>query len=124
MARRKKSRSPNGQGLFPAISVTFDLSDPDEFRAFEMAQQLATPHGRRKHAIISFLLAIYDLQIQTGQEFNADTMSAQFITERLLSMSSTQLPSSPVQLIAIRNDSRTSMEETAKNLLNSIGNVF
>jgi hypothetical protein len=57
MAKRKH-KGANGVG--ENVSVSFDISDPQERKALRAAQLLAAKHGRRKAAIVTFLCAVAD----------------------------------------------------------------
>lgn len=66
---RKRSKSSNGEGM--SVTVYFDRYDRREGAALAMAQLLATKHGRRKDAIVSFLAAMYDHYERTGEIMTA-----------------------------------------------------
>jgi len=57
-------RVPDGAG--EAVSLKFVMADPMEMRALEVAQDLATKHGRRKEYLMAFLLALADVRDSTG----------------------------------------------------------
>lgn len=80
----KRAKSPDGAGHYPGFMLHFNLDDEDEYRAWQIAQQLATPHGRRKRIIIGFLLAIDRYQRETGRDLNADTVVEAFFADALL----------------------------------------
>jgi hypothetical protein len=64
MAKRKQ-KGVNGVGQF--VSLTFDISDPQEAAALAAAQLLASKHGRRKQAVVAFLSALYEVYETTGK---------------------------------------------------------
>lgn len=76
MARKRR---PNGAGKGNQISLEFDLDDPTQARAFEIAQRLAMPHGRRKGLLIACLNAIGDMEQRLGQEVSADMIAGIFL---------------------------------------------
>lgn len=126
MARRRSDKSANGEGKTPGFSIFFDLSDPDEARAFEMAQQLATPHGRRKDAIVAYLLALSEIQLQTGMEFNAAILSSTMIANSLLGVGQNIGGGSRMMQndIVVENTQKVDPHETDRKLFESMGSLF
>src|SRR5688572_8236985 len=55
-----KSKCKRANGVGEYLSVNFDITDPTERKAQKAAQLLAAKHGRRKQAIVTFLVAVYD----------------------------------------------------------------
>lgn len=76
----KRIKPQNGQGQSGQIILSFDLSDPDQARAYDMAQQLASPHGMRKHVFVGFLLFLESYQAQTGIRLTADRVMGLYLT--------------------------------------------
>jgi 2-methylaconitate cis-trans-isomerase PrpF len=62
---KKRTKGANGVGQF--VSLTFDISDPQEAAALRAAQLLASKHGRRKQAVVAFLSAVWDVYEETGK---------------------------------------------------------
>jgi len=73
----------NGEGNSNGISITFDVNDPAEKRALEMALRLARPHGRRKQLFVLFLNALADYERDTGREVDAKTIGGNLIANAL-----------------------------------------
>jgi len=84
MPRPRREKPANGEGESGAISLVFDLSDPLEREAYEMAKQLARPHGRRKHVIVALLYGLSMYQKRTGVELNTDVVMAMALSGNLI----------------------------------------
>lgn len=127
----KRFKSPNGQGKGSTFLVAFNLDDEQEARAWAMAQQLACPHGKRKHVLLGFLLALCDYQDITGVELNADKVVAMFMSGVLLNSDGhptgrirfEDLPETEPELI-IGTADHADPEETRLNFAISMGDMF
>lgn len=60
MPQRKSLAKPeNGRGKSGTLLLKFNLEEPDEAHAYEIAQQLARrPHGTRKRLLLAFFLGL------------------------------------------------------------------
>lgn len=135
MARRRaekqgKEKPANGEGQGGAISLVFDLSDPMEREAYEMAKQLARPHGRRKHVIVAVLYGLSLYQQRTGVELNTDAVMAMALSGSLIGGGGLDIPTRerPPTLVepavVISSAEKVSSEEMAQNLLKSFGSFM
>ena len=68
-------KARNAEGESGTFNTAFDLFDPVERRAYECARRCARPHGRRKHLLVAFFLAIAEYEERTGQLFTADMVA-------------------------------------------------
>jgi len=114
--KNRKKRAKNGEGQTPAFLTTFNLIDPDELRAWDMARRLASPQGRRKRIIIGFLLALYDYERRTGIEINADVAIAMLFSRRGVET----LPQQESSEIIIENATRVSAQEVAAAMMSGM----
>mgnify|MGYP000901279242 FL=1 len=80
MARFKPG---NGEGNSQGISLAFDVNDPAEKRALDMALRLARPHGRRKELFVLFLNALADYERDTGREVDPKSIGGSLIAHAL-----------------------------------------
>jgi hypothetical protein len=124
-----KHRSRNGLGYTQAFSVQFDVTDPAEKRAFETAQRLASPHGRRKDLLVLFLNALADYEEQTGKAPHADMIGAHLIALALAGrLGQAALPpevadATPVE-IAVTSSGKASAEQQASRFARSFAARF
>ncbi len=127
MRRSRIEKPANGEGEGGAFSLVFDLSDPVEREAYEMAKQLARPHGRRKHVIVALLYGLSMYQKRTGIQLNTDVVMAMALSGNLIGGGGLDLPERqrPPTLdeptVVISSADKVSGEETANNLLKSFG---
>jgi hypothetical protein len=119
----------NGEGICEAINIQFDLDDPVQARAWEVARRKALPHGQRKHLIIAFFNAIDEYERLTGKEINADQISGHSLgmafSGKFWGASVPQEPQAiepdePIVALA----QKKSGQETAKQFLAGMGNLF
>lgn len=130
MPRPTRGKPANGEGEGGAISLVFDLSDPIEREAYEMAKQLARPHGRRKHVIVALLYGLSVYQRRTGIQLNTDVVMAMALSGNLIGGGGLGLfedqrpPSLDEPNVVISTADRVDEEEMAKNLLTSFGDFM
>ena len=130
MARRRTAKANNGEGESGLISLAFNLDDPVEVEAYEMARQLARPHGRRKHVIVALLYGLAMYQRRTGVELNTDVVMAMALSGNLLGggLLTPQEPARPRTLedptVVVSSANKASAKEVAQNFLSSMGGLF
>lgn len=129
MARRA-AKANNGEGESGLISLAFKLDDPIEAEAYEMARQLARPHGRRKHVIVALLYGLAMYQRRTGVELNTDVVMAMALSGNLLG-GGLMGPVEPVRprtleepTVVVSSANKASAKEVATNFLSSMGGLF
>jgi len=126
MPRPRREKPANGEGEGGAISLVFDLSDPLEREAYEMAKQLARPHGRRKHVIVALLYGLSMYQKRTGVELNTDVVMAMALSGNLIGEGGLDTPERqrPPTLheptVVISSAEKVSADEFASNFLSSM----
>jgi hypothetical protein len=127
MPRPRKEKPSNGDGESGAISLVFDLSDPMEREAYEMAKQLARPHGRRKHVIVALLYGLSLYQKRTGMELNTDVVMAIVLSGQLIGEGGFDaLPERPrpqaleEPRVVVSSANKASAQEVASNFLKSM----
>ncbi|MBE2268127.1 MAG: hypothetical protein IAE80_07820 [Anaerolinea sp.] len=130
MQRSQTQKPGNGEGQGGAISLVFDLSDPLEREAYEMAKQLARPHGRRKHVIVALLYGLSMYQRRTGIELNTDLVMGMAVSGNLiggggLDISATSRPMTLDEpTVVIATAEKGTKEEFAANFFSSFGNFL
>ena len=123
----RNSKPSNGEGESGAISLVFDLSDPMEREAYEMAKQLARSHGRRKHVIVALLYGLSLYQKRTGMELNTDVVMAIVLSGGLMGEGGIDmLPERPrpqtleEPRVVVSSAHKASAQEVANNFLKSM----
>jgi hypothetical protein len=131
--KKRLPKPNNGEGESGLISLHFNLNDPTEREAYEMARQLATTHGRRKHVIVAVLYGLSQYQKETGIQLNADTMMGLALKGSLIgglvqSVSAPIEASRPKTLreptVVVSSARKASAQEVANNFLNCMGGLF
>ena len=122
-------KANNGEGDSGLISLAFNLSDPVEAEAYEMARQLARPHGRRKHVIVALLYGLALHQKRTGTELNTDVvmamaMSGNLLGGGLLTADSGRPQTLQEPTVVVSSAHKASAHEVAQNFLSSMGGLF
>ena len=123
----RTSKPSNGEGESGAISLVFDLSDPMEREAYEMAKQLARSHGRRKHVIVALLYGLSLYQKRTGMELNTDVVMAIVLSGGLIGEGGLDMMAErprPQTLeeprVVVSSANKASAQEVANNFLKSM----
>lgn len=130
MAGRRAAKANNGEGESGLMSLAFNLEDPIEAEAYEMARQLARPHGRRKHVIVALLYGLAMYQRRTGVELNTDVVMAMALSGNLLGggLMGPVEPARPRTLeqpsVVVSSANKASAKEVAQNFLSSMGGLF
>ncbi len=128
--RGRPPKPNNGDGESGLISLAFNLDDPVEAEAYEMARQLARPHGRRKHVIVAVLYGLSMYQKRTGVELNTDVvmalaMSGNLLGGGLLAPSDNGRPQTLQEpTVVVSSAHKANAHEVAKNFLSSMGDLF
>lgn len=127
--RRRPPKANNGEGESGLISLAFNLDDPVEAEAYEMARQLARPHGRRKHVIVALLYGLAMVQRRTGVELNTDVVMAMALSGNLLggglmAPESARPRTLEEPAVMVTSASKASATEVAQNFLSSMGGLF
>ncbi len=127
--RGRPPKPNNGDGESGLISLAFNLDDPVEAEAYEMARQLARPHGRRKHVIVAVLYGLSMVQKRTGVELNTDVVMAMAMSGNLLGgglIAPTEGRPQTLQepTIVVSSAHKASAHEVAQNFLSSMGGLF
>jgi len=128
--RQRPPKANNGEGESGLMSLAFNLEDPVEAEAYEMARQLARPHGRRKHVIVALLYGLAMYQRRTGVELNTDVVMAMALSGNLLGggLMGPAEPSRPRTLeeptVVVSSANKASAKEVANNFIASMGGLF
>jgi hypothetical protein len=129
----KRERTPkpgNGQGESGLLSLHFDLGDETEREAYEMAKQLAKPHGRRKHVFVALLYGLSLYQKRTGVQLNADVVMGMALSGNLIGGGGVvepvpSVPTRPGTLdeapLVVASTSKADAEKVSQNFVNTLG---
>ena len=82
MAKRHYQKPANGQAKSGSYLLVFDLDDDAQYKAWEVAQQLASQR-KLKHVLVGMLLAVHTVQEQTGKALDLLQFMASFITSMI-----------------------------------------
>lgn len=124
-------RAKNGQAAKPAFLMEFDLTNPAQQKAWDVAQRKAKHYGVRKALINAFLIAVDDFERLTGHEMTADLVSGFFMARAMsgVGLSSgvaAAEPPTPIPKdeIIVVSSQKASARDTAHAMLGDMGNMF
>lgn len=134
MAKKRGLKPANGEGESGLISIVFNLGDETEAEAYEMAKQLAKPHGRRKHVIVALLYGLSLYQKRLGTELNTDVIMGMALSGSLFGSNGLLEPPPPrpsarpqtleEPAVTVSSAQKADAREVAKNFASSLGGWF
>lgn len=124
------TRHSNGQAIVPALSIEFDLDNPAQARAWEVANRLAANYGVRKSLLVAFFNALADFKELTGRDMTTEMVSGLFMARAMTGIGGREIVGGPPpstlpddEIIATSSQKKTAVE-TAKQFTGKMGNLF
>jgi len=131
MVTRHYQKPPNGQAKSGSYLLVFDLDDDAQYKAWEVAQQLASQR-KLKHVLVGMLLAVHTVQDQTGKALDLLQFMASFITSMIhgerrgygsIEITETTHPEELPTMFA-GTDDHANPSEARNNFSTGMGNLF